>query len=85
MTLSVIEGHSSTASLFKCDISYLWCIVRSLRIHRASCFSNIKASDAASVRFGPSVRGPIHVYIFQKAHKKHRDKICGCIVVLRTV
>jgi len=24
MTLSAIEGHSLTASLFKCDSSYLW-------------------------------------------------------------
>jgi len=24
MTLSVIEGHSPIASLFKCNISYLW-------------------------------------------------------------
>jgi len=26
-----------TASLFKCDISYMWRVVRSLRISRASC------------------------------------------------
>ena len=30
MTLSILEGHSSIASLFKCDILYLWCIMRSL-------------------------------------------------------
>ena len=30
MTLSVIEGHSPIASLFRCDISYLWRVARSL-------------------------------------------------------
>jgi len=38
MTISILEGHSSIASLFKCDISYLWHIVWSLFICGASCF-----------------------------------------------
>ena len=37
MTSSVLEGHSPIASLFKCDISYFWCVARSLCICRASC------------------------------------------------
>jgi len=32
MTLSVLEGNSAIASLFKCDISYLWHIMRSLSL-----------------------------------------------------
>jgi len=32
MILSVLEGYSPIASLFKCDILYLWCIARSLCI-----------------------------------------------------
>jgi len=30
MTLSVLQDHSPIASLFKCDISYLWRVARSL-------------------------------------------------------
>jgi len=37
MTLSVFEGHSPIASLFRCDISYLWHVVLFLCICRASC------------------------------------------------
>jgi len=37
MTLSVLEGHSPIASLFKCNISYLWHLTWSLCICRASC------------------------------------------------
>jgi len=37
MTLSVLEGHSPMASLFKCDIFYLQCVARSLCTCRASC------------------------------------------------
>jgi len=37
MTLSVLDGNFLIASLFKCDISYLWHIVWSLCICRASC------------------------------------------------
>jgi len=37
MTLSVLEGHSPIASLFKCNISYLYHITWSLCIFRASC------------------------------------------------
>jgi len=40
MILSVLEGHSPMASLFKCDISYLWRVVRSLCICRAYCHCN---------------------------------------------
>jgi len=36
MILSVLEGHSPIASLFKCDISYLCHVTRSLCICRAS-------------------------------------------------
>ena len=36
MTLSVLEGHSPIASLFKCNISFLWCVARSLCICGAS-------------------------------------------------
>jgi len=36
-TLSVFEGHFPIASLFKCDILYLWRVKRSLCICRASC------------------------------------------------
>jgi len=32
MTLSVLEDHSFIVSLFKCDISYLWCVVSLLRL-----------------------------------------------------
>jgi len=39
MTLSVLEGNFPTASLLKCDISYLWRVARSLCICRASCFA----------------------------------------------
>jgi len=35
MTLSVLEGHSRIASLFKYDISYLWHVVCSLCTCRA--------------------------------------------------
>jgi len=35
MTLSVLKGHSPTASFFECDISYLWRVARSLGIYRA--------------------------------------------------
>jgi len=39
MTLSVLEGHSLIASLFKCDISHLWCVARSVCICRVLvCF-----------------------------------------------
>jgi len=37
MTLIVVEGHSPIAIFFKCDISYLWPVARSLCICRASC------------------------------------------------
>jgi len=37
MTLSVREGHSYIASLFKCDILYLWHVTWSFCICRASC------------------------------------------------
>jgi len=37
MTLSALKGYSSIASLFKCDISYLWRVARSFCICRASC------------------------------------------------
>jgi len=37
MTLSVLEGHPAFASLFKCDVSYLWHVMWSLCICRASC------------------------------------------------
>jgi len=37
MTLSVLEGHFPTTSIFKCDFSYLCRIVRPLCICRASC------------------------------------------------
>ena len=39
MTFSVLEGHSPIASLFKCNISYFWCVAQSLCICRASCLS----------------------------------------------
>jgi len=32
MILSVLEGHSTIASLFKCNVSYLWCVTQSLCI-----------------------------------------------------
>jgi len=32
MTLSVLEGHFPIASLFMCNFSYLWRIVRSLHL-----------------------------------------------------
>ena len=38
-TLSVLESHSPNSSFSKCDISYLWRVVRSLCICRASCIS----------------------------------------------
>jgi len=38
MTLSVLEGYSPNASLFKCDISYLWHTARSLCICRVFYF-----------------------------------------------
>jgi len=37
VTVNVLEGHFLIASLFKCDISYLWHVTRSLCICRASC------------------------------------------------
>jgi len=39
MTLSVLEGHSSIASLFKCDFWFLWHVAWSLCIYRGSCHS----------------------------------------------
>jgi len=36
MTLSILKGHFPIASLFKCDVSYLWHVARSLCICRAS-------------------------------------------------
>jgi len=44
MTLSVLEGNSPIASLFKYDIAYLWRVARSLCICRASC-RVMRASD----------------------------------------
>jgi len=41
MTLSVLENHSPIASLFKCDISYLWHVMQSFSICRASCKCNV--------------------------------------------
>jgi len=32
MTLSFLEGHSPIASLFICNISYLWRLARSLHL-----------------------------------------------------
>jgi len=40
MTLSVLESHSPIASFFKCDILYLYCLVRSFCISRAFCYAN---------------------------------------------
>jgi len=37
MTFSVLEDHSPIASLYKCDISYLWRVLPSLCICKASC------------------------------------------------
>jgi len=37
MTLSVLEGHTPIASLFKCNISYFWRVTPSPCICRASC------------------------------------------------
>jgi len=37
MIMSVLEGHSPIASLYKCIISYLWHTVQSICIYRASC------------------------------------------------
>jgi len=45
MTLHVIEGHSPVASLFKCDILYLWRIMWSLCICRASCYNSNDDDD----------------------------------------
>jgi len=39
MTLSVLEGHSTIASIFSCDILHLWCVMRSLCICKGSCLS----------------------------------------------
>jgi len=39
MTLSVLEDHSPIVCLFKYDISYLWRILWSLYIYKASCYS----------------------------------------------
>ena len=49
MTLSVLEGHSTVASLFDCDILYLWHVASSFCICRASCkqykkYGHIKCS-----------------------------------------
>jgi len=38
MTLSVLEGNSPIASLFKCNISYLWHVTQSFCICKAYCF-----------------------------------------------
>jgi len=48
MTLSVLEGHSTIAELFKCDISYLWHVARSLCICRASSCSSADILDGIS-------------------------------------
>jgi len=37
MTLSVLEGYTPIASLFKCNSSYLWCVAWFLCICRGSC------------------------------------------------
>jgi len=37
MALSILEGHSPIASLFKYDILYFWHVVPFLCICRASC------------------------------------------------
>ena len=39
MTLSVLEGNSAVANLFKVGISYLWHIAWSLGYYRVSCFN----------------------------------------------
>jgi len=48
MTLSVIEGRSPIAILFKCDFSYVWRVTRSLCICRASyCILQVaKSTDS---------------------------------------
>ena len=47
MTMSVVEGHSPIASLFKCDISYLQCVTGSLCIRRTSCDNNCEGNLCA--------------------------------------
>jgi len=42
MILSVFGGNSIIASLFKCDISYLWRVARSLCICIALCLLSCK-------------------------------------------
>jgi len=50
MILSVLEGHSPIAILFKCDIVYLWCVARFL-VCRASCLCWIPLQFTCSYNF----------------------------------
>jgi len=56
MTLSVLGGHSPIASLFSCNLSYLWHVVWSLCIFKASCkfwgpIYNSGTSEATVIKF----------------------------------
>jgi len=51
MTLSVLEDHSPIASLFKCDILYLWHVVRSRCIYRASYQYPVAKIDELALRY----------------------------------
>jgi len=52
MTLRVLEGHSYIASVFKCAISYSYCIMQSLCIGRASCFCIMWSRATESKKLG---------------------------------
>jgi len=57
MTLSVLEGHSPIASFFKCDISYLWHVARSLCICRASYYFELRYSSPIELQFYSAMAG----------------------------
>jgi len=62
MTLGVVEGHFPIASLFKCDISYLWRVAQSFCISRASCYPN-KAVLARVLAIQPASVCGLFVYV----------------------
>jgi len=47
MTLSVLEGHSPIACVFRCDISYLWHIARSSAYAELLVWSSVSGTHHA--------------------------------------
>jgi len=65
MTLNVLEGHSLIASFFKCDISYLWRVARSLCICRSSGLHCAKSSkNEESILWQHAIQQHVRFHFF---------------------